>query len=741
MRKAILFVLGLLSLVSVYAENLNADQVLPYDDKVITNGTCEFKCRMPARGFGTQITGIDFKNGVTYCSVFRLVATDRIIPNINANQENRVCAKEISGNVVAKDEVKNKDLNYKFEPLAYNSNSLTLSRFFGAMATLDPSVIDFEATKNTGQLQLQKGIELKGQIGGLFQANLSSVLFGGKDSQKPLTDGIAVSTADAFNKANLAYFAGLFNNMQEIYGYLQNLLFVVVGGYFLSAIGARKLQTYLERNDEATPREPYLHKFYVPLLAVFFFFAPIPENGGMNSTVIQNIIRFFTAESIAIADKAAAIGTSTYMQKLYATVGAMSVEGEAYTLKTIKDSEAEMKHSERVLREKCYQRFPNMEMGGMTAEAMKDHENIDINHLSGTPKDISMKTCVSVLNTYVQAKKSFQTAKNLKEVQDRFTAGENIDGSLSDNLKKINTLIQTRQDELGWINATIVPGTGIMVELQDDIINNKVQPASEEIANESINAAIENTTDGERKNILAAGKDIFLAEITNLLVYMTIPGASSIRDALNNGAQNILKVFENIPTIATKVKVGGVVASELLSVIFTAYFVSAMLEKVPVLIATVAGAIAFISYLVSLLKYYYISPFVVAYAITTKKYEKIISFLISGIAIFFKPVLIVIFIFLALFIHTLVQEFFIVFSIEQFAALKMGIENVWAAFSIGAIKALLKIFGCLASGYIMWKIIMSGPNWALKLLGIDGSQDEAITQSLSQKLESKTLMA
>lgn len=49
---------------------------------------------------------------------------------------------------------------------------------------------------------------------------------------------------------------------------------------------------------------------------------------------------------------------------------------------------------------------------------------------------------------------------------------------------------------------------------------------------------------------------------------------------------------------------------------------------------------------------------------------------------------------------------------------------------MGAITGLLVIFGKLASSYLMWKLIVSGPSWALSLVGIDGKQADVITQGL-----------
>ena len=47
---------------------------------------------------------------------------------------------------------------------------------------------------------------------------------------------------------------------------------------------------------------------------------PITSGGGVNSTIMQKIIQFFSIEANAIADKASSIGARTYMNKVYASV-------------------------------------------------------------------------------------------------------------------------------------------------------------------------------------------------------------------------------------------------------------------------------------------------------------------------------------------------------------------------------------------------------------------------------------
>ena len=125
----------------------------------------------------------------------------------------------------------------------------------------------------------------------------------------------------------------------------------------------------------------------------------------------------------------------------------------------------------------------------------------------------------------------------------------------------------------------------------------------------------------------------------------------------------------------------------------------------------------------------------------TKRVDKIIDFLLAGIAIFFKPVLIVLFLGLTLFLNTFIQEFFVFVSVEQFGNIKTSFWNFHTNFVVGAIGGLLKIFGILATSYISWKLIVTGPTWALGLIGLDGKQDDMIAQGIESNLSRRAFVA
>lgn len=101
----------------------------------------------------------------------------------------------------------------------------------------------------------------------------------------------------------------------------------------------------------------------------------------------------------------------------------------------------------------------------------------------------------------------------------------------------------------------------------------------------------------------------------------------------------------------------------------------------------------------------------------------------------------VLFLGLTLFLNTFIQEFFVFVSVEQFSAIKTSFWNFHTNFIVGAISGLLKIFGILATSYISWKLIVTGPNWALGLIGLDGKHDDMVSSGLETNLAKRAFVA
>ena len=250
------------------------------------------------------------------------------------------------------------------------------------------------------------------------------------------------------------------------------------------------------------------------------------------------------------------------------------------------------------------------------------------------------------------------------------------------------------------------------------------------------------------------------SSFTGKLAYMILPGASGIfnhamefggvytlnktvhkmkRLGINEKSSNMLKgLATRIFTKLDKVPFVGVVfdavsqgfkvymALNLVEVLY-----NMILENLPILTASVAAIIAFLSYIINLFKFYYVSPIMLLYAVTTRRKDRINDFLVNGITIFLKPFLIVVFLFLAIIFYNFLQNLFVFQNMEQFLQMagiagsnygSMGNNMIMSVISV-----LLKILGSIASMYIMFQMIYYGPDRLLKLIGVNNGEDGLIS--------------
>ena len=801
------------------------------DDLYVKSGSCSWQCREVKDGYVTKISGYDIVSGETQCVVFK--QGTEIPLDYNANQTNDACSlsKNMKDNIVDKViDIKSNGIgtdgrNIKYNYDGKNKNIITLSELFVGIVTLNPDIIDRYSTSKKGELTLSKNKEMYGithiyseksqKLKALDYSvfDLPSIISKGIDVGKNLYDGNVAtarlkamplssqttSAIDGFNKNNMAYFNDLFASNEEVYQHLQVFIFILVGGFFVMTIGASKIQVYLENRGESEGKQPYLHKFYMPLLMVGVFFMPIPEGNGYHSTVMQNMIRYFAQYSTQIADMANAVGAKVYVDKIYKSVGGYSTETLAALTMEDEKQRYTIEQIDKVLIPRCYVRYPDLRNADISNEGgntkVKNFNvNFDPNQVSGSKNDVYADTCINLIiqrNNALQKKAITESMK---------TSNKNFESTYKDKLKQIDDYFVIRNRQLGWIDSIVLPTASIYVEtimFKDalDEAGDSYAKMEKELKANQKNIELSNHN-GDWKSQERASKKEIKQSLTGMLggrlVWMMMPGATALKDfilesyGLIQGAINSAILFFSAKTgtfaISAPITLILNIVASLAKVPISYYFTTVLMEwtfnMIPLLAICTACLVAYISYLVSLCKYFYISPFVTAWAMATKRTDKIIDFLLTGIAIFFRPILIVLFTFLALFFYIFIEDFFIFISIEQFSGISIPInktnileswivnqqqhgilsgtynfvkeigsislnaaENFHINFIIGAISGLLKIFGGLASSYIAWKLIVNGPTWALGLIGLDGKQDDAIAQGIENNLARRAFVA
>lgn len=229
-----------------------------------------------------------------------------------------------------------------------------------------------------------------------------------------------------------------------------------------------------------------------------------------------------------------------------------------------------------------------------------------------------------------------------------------------------------------------------------------------------------------------------LGESMAKVVYMILPGASSLFEFNMQLGSGLSTLLSQIPIVGKTVGILSHMATPFASLALMGYIVTLILQALPLLTGIVATILAIVLYIYELILYVLISPFVVMFSVTTGQSRKIIDFLITGLTIFLKPVLIVISVYLAMFFYSFVMDNVIVFSLEQFNLLQNSTSGFWITLSSYLMKEILFIFSIFASMFILWKTIVSGAEYVYKMLGLDSlSNTSQFAEELSNNYKTR----
>lgn len=663
---------------------------------------CIPTCRKVNDNFIALVVDFDPKSGMTYCDIYD--KNDLSNPTgIMANTKNQTCIDGANQKVSPKNLLSNGKGYDNASNLAYKPNNVTLTKFLAGLVTLDPELIDFKTTEATGRLTLKDPTAVYG-------TNTTDIT----------GDDMLIATTDNLNKSNLAYYAMLYTNMSNVYTALQYILLVCVGGWFFGVLGVKKLN---ERAEKENNQGSILNTFLVPVIAFATFFMPISESSGMNGTIIQKLIRTSANISNNFADRVGTVGAEAYMQKLYSSVGAFSVEGEkilredALNLDTIKTSY-------KLALDECKKRYPNI------ASFMQESHSTDFFNVNGKDEKYTYLGCQNIEH-------SLQSYQSL-ERQNKLYLGA-LEKSIKNNrldtlLKQINDGVNKRENELGWINSTIIPAMSVLMQnislIEDNDIALQIQEDNKNIT-EQTSSINKDKNVIERDENPYGGNKLGEQKLVGELVYFILPGAGEVFNAVKDAGNKFAGAFEKIPIISGLLNIGA----SWLGLKTVAFTYDTVLNLIPLTICVVASALAFLGYIIELAKFFYITPFVTAFSLTTGRQNKITEFLVTGITIFMKPILIVIFIYFALFIYGLFKDIFLVYSLEQLGMMREITNQISINFIISVITILLKIVGAIGASYIMWKIILTAPSWVMKMIGLNDDGANNIVEQLSRNLE------
>lgn len=697
----IIFIFLLESLFALESNVLPGEVYVGNDFK--RNQICTPICRNVQGGYRTKILDFNPFNGITKCDIY---TTDGLITaGLTADTKNQQCVNDTNHDTAFGTGAFNSE-NKKYNTLSTvtYTEQMTISKFLTSLVTLDDDYVDIGQTASTGFLVLKQSANT-GADGTTAQEN---------------------ATINTLNKSNLGFFVSLFYGFQKIYAYVQFFLFIFVGAFFLFVFVSNMINAKMENRQNNN----MLSTITVPLIMVVLCFVPIPRADSINTTPIQEIIKYFIENSNSLADRVSTTGTDMYMKKVYGSVGAFSVQGE----KKIYDRKLDLENavsSYKYAYESCLNRFTTIRDDKRTFQ-IEDEEVIkELEALAGTgSKDFTFAACKRIENSLIIYERELDE-KNiaLNSIQRAFNNNE-----LQSKLSTINTETNERANNYGWLFAPLLSSLSIVVENLAIISENSL---ASEIREKNVNLKNDSVTTDD--NYI---KDTEDGSILGKLAYFILPGADGVYSHSSNllsKTGRIVSSLENIPIVGFLFGVTGKaieVSKELAAFNLTVALYQNVLKYLPLIVGLVAGLIAFASYLIDLFKYVYIAPFMVLYSVTTNKRGKIIDFLISGVGLFLKPILIVISIFISLFFYYLFQEVFAELILKQFLLLK-GLDTDTFGFvnglSLSLFATLLHIISTILVTFLMWKITIEGSKMFLTMAGLNDTDN--ISNSVSQRID------
>ena len=686
--------------------------------------------------FSTKILDFDPTSGITTCEVFSLTAinnlTDKL--SINANTLNTACLEEY--NTIKVDYTNPNLVSNKYESsdtldlntitlTPYENSTITMSRFMGGLSTLDNELVKIAESRD-GQIQKQSA-EL------IYKLTVE----GGLEKDNALLNSI-----DKLSQGNLSYYIDLFYNMDTIYDYIVSYIFVFISLFFMliyvSRIAFKKLA-----KKTLSFEEPWQSKVAVIALASVIFFIPMKLDDNYSSTLFQNIWKYFVQESTSIADRANNIAMSTYIKKVYNTAGVGGIKTEA-NLVLKKEQQEFIKEYTKTLLDSCEKRFKNQisfqEVSGDKTTIIEESKSDLGDYI------LTLEGCRNIEKRYKIATTQYnQTQHNLNRIKASY---EDTGNNIKTRLDNVKNHLDKRVQELGWYSAILAPTVQVLTKvsflqgseeakmLKDNdpstYTYNSPDERNRAIINEASQEQIsKNGNPVNGGNWLANSLNTFsqgsslnkeeskIAELFAKNAYQLLPGFSHIQKFFKDLGSVNLEALSNKSSQIKEGTTSDFASKEAKALELTASMIRYLIEFLPFITTFIAIGIVILMYIYELIIFSFISPFIVAFAVTTGQSRKILDFLVTALTIFLKPTLIIVAVYLSLFLFSIFKEILMLMAEEQFYLSSSSITDFLPSFIFSFVKELLFIFSSLAAVYLMWKLIMEMPSFIYKLVGLD----------------------
>ncbi len=291
--------------------------------------------------------------------------------------------------------------------------------------------------------------------------------------------------------------------------------------------------------------------------------------------------------------------------------------------------------------------------------------------------------------------------------------------------------IAKAQKRLGWVGyaAITLPTLFFYVSIQDDLSKLSIEPTEPNFLLKAMAYAT-----------VPPGKDIFIVSndlmrgigdfIVSLLPIDVLKKIPFVGEA----------VEKKVKTLAKGAVAGG---SAVVSLVLTYILVSFIFAVLPTVAITVAFVIKLLSWLVDVVKYLAVSPFVALHAFSTSEYRNAYAYVIEGMALAVFPLamlLVASFTYFAMFLFKGIFYFVMAKAITTLA--NLGLIKVLGSSTLGRVMSyfvlglifVLAIFGQVLIGY---KFMSEGLDWIIRKSKWRIEPSGGVSQAITERLVSR----
>lgn len=543
--------------------------------------------------------------------------------------------------------------------------------------------------------------------------------------------------AETLDERALIFYIKLFVKADEFLLDINSFIFFIFVPYVVLAYLAKKLLKAFKDNNE---EDSTLERALVGCVILYLFYFAHTSN-QISRTHFQTAYSVFIQESLELSTKLTNIFSSTFTSY------------QAHNSGKLDKQELEKVVTDSLQNQKAlptYQTYFNqcLEIYNTGIHFPRDDEgfifpkNLATNHL-GTPwserstqKDTSIIQLTSLeFCRNIEEKIKYVTSKqaeNTKILQDYQAAS--ADKLNEQQLVLLQQMQMQNVHDLGFLAAPIIASNNMFAE------NLNMFQRTQRSANDIETAITQKDKHQDlQKGVIA---DSALADIIELLPYMLVPGSDSIKKTVTDTLGTVSSKFEALPFVGKFVSA----AKQGVGIGVAIFLIKYVILYLPFVALILASFLVTVYYLISVIIYLNLAPFLAAFAFARGQTEQLKAFFTRGVLIGLKPIILIISIIVGVIGLDLIKALNLLIIEEQFNnffAITMTQETLSTAYAFSDygllfLKGFIALIISITAAIIVFYVVLNGSDVITRILGIDEKTSGDTQNVVGSQIEQKT---